>query len=120
MHVSFTAALAAIDEMAPPLQSTILANPAPAQRAHQRFQELQRALNTEVVILLGVSVGFSDTEGTVVKGPASPSVRAAGQNPPLGAPDLWLDTGQVNIRVNQTRIGPAIERGVGIGLDAYV
>ena len=84
MHVSFTAALAAIDEMAPPLQSTILANPAPAQRAHQRFQELQRALNTEVVILLGVSVGFSDTEGTVVKGPASPSVRAAGQNPPLG------------------------------------
>lgn len=63
MRAHFTATLAAIDELQEPLQSTMLENPGPARAAHQRVQELQRALNTEVVSLLGVTVGFADTDG---------------------------------------------------------
>ena len=63
MRQHFTLALAAIDALEEPLQTTIIDNPQPAQMAHQRLQELQRALNTEVVSLLGVTVGFADTDG---------------------------------------------------------
>lgn len=59
----FTAALEAIDGLQEPLQTTVVSNPEPARLAHQRIQELQRALNTEVVSLLGVTVGFADTDG---------------------------------------------------------
>ena len=59
----FTNALAAIDDLREPLQSTISEDPEPARVAHQRLQQLQVALNTEVVSLLGVTVGFSDTDG---------------------------------------------------------
>ena len=63
MRRHFTAALAAIDGLQEPLQSTVVSDPEPARLAHQRIQELQRALNTEVVSLLGVTVGFADTDG---------------------------------------------------------
>ena len=63
MRDHFTATLAAIDDLQEPLQSAVLDNPEPVRLAHQRFQELQRALNTEVVSLLGVTVGFADTDG---------------------------------------------------------
>ena len=63
MRDHFTATLAAIDDLPEPLQSAVLDNPEPVRLAHQRFQELQRALNTEVVSLLGVTVGFADTDG---------------------------------------------------------
>ena len=63
MIAGFKAALAAIDQLAEPLQSTIVDNPEPARMAHERLQSFQRALNTEVVSLLGVSVGFADTDG---------------------------------------------------------
>ena len=59
----FTATLAAIDQLQEPLQSTVADNPEPALAALQQVQELQRALNTEVVSLLGVTVGFADTDG---------------------------------------------------------
>ena len=63
MRDHFATALAAIDELEEPLPSTMLDDPAPVRVAHQRMQELQRALNTEVVSLLGVTVGFADTDG---------------------------------------------------------
>jgi len=63
MRGHFTAALAAIDGLQEPLQSTVVSDPEPARLAHRRIQELQRALNTEVVSLLGVTVGFADTDG---------------------------------------------------------
>lgn len=63
MRGHFTATLAAIDGLQEPLQSTVVSDPEPARLAHQRMQELQRALNTEVVSLLGVTVGFADTDG---------------------------------------------------------
>ena len=63
MLAHFTATLAAIDQLQEPLQSTVVDNPEPALAALQQAQELQRALNTEVVSLLGVTVGFADTDG---------------------------------------------------------
>ena len=45
------------------LESAIASDPAVIRTVYDRFKELQRVLNTEVVSLLGVSVGFSDTDG---------------------------------------------------------
>jgi predicted lipoprotein len=55
--------LAAIDLLEEPLLTSIAADPAPAQTTYRRLKELQRVLNTEVVSLLGVTVGFSDSDG---------------------------------------------------------
>ena len=63
MRGHFNAALEAIDGLREPLHATVVSDPEPARQAHQRMQELQRALNTEVVSLLGVTVGFADTDG---------------------------------------------------------
>ena len=63
MAAAFEAVLAAIDGLEEPLQATIVNNPEPAREAQARLQELQRAWNTEVVSLLGVTVGFADTDG---------------------------------------------------------
>ncbi len=38
-------------------------NPAQVRAVYDNMKELQRVLNTEIVSLLGVSVGFSDTDG---------------------------------------------------------
>ena len=45
------------------LESAIASDPAVVRTVYDSFKELQRVLNTEVVSLLGVSVGFSDTDG---------------------------------------------------------
>ena len=63
MRERFTATLEAIDRLQEPLQSTLVSDPEPALAVHQQVKELQRALNTEVVSLLGVTVGFADTDG---------------------------------------------------------
>ena len=63
MEASFAAMLAAIDELPEPLPAAIRDNPEPVRRAYQQIQHFQRTLNTEVVSLLGVSVGFADTDG---------------------------------------------------------
>ena len=63
MRGHFQQALAAVDGLGEPLRETVAQDPGPAQLAYQRMQELQRALNTEVVSLLGVTVGFSDSDG---------------------------------------------------------
>lgn len=63
MRERFTATLESIDRLQEPLQSTLVSSPEPALAVHQQVKELQRALNTEVVSLLGVTVGFADTDG---------------------------------------------------------
>ena len=45
------------------LESAIASDLAVVRAVYDSFKELQRVLNTEVVSLLGVSVGFSDTDG---------------------------------------------------------
>ncbi len=60
LRAAFQTVLAALEE---PLALRMAENPAPAQEAYASLKTLQRALNTEVVSLLGVSVGFSDTDG---------------------------------------------------------
>lgn len=63
MRAAFENALEAIGQMEEPLHANMAQNPAAAQAAHARLTELKRALNTEVVSLLDVSVGFADTDG---------------------------------------------------------
>ena len=63
MVAAFEAVLTAIDGLEEPLPASVVSNPEPARTAHARLQELQRAWNTEVVSLLGVTVGFADTDG---------------------------------------------------------
>ena len=63
MRDRFTATLEAIDRLQEPLQSTLVSDPEPALAVHHQVKELRRALNTEVVSLLGVTVGFADTDG---------------------------------------------------------
>ena len=43
--------------------SQLQANPGQVRAVYDSMKELQRVLNTEIVSLLGVSVGFSDTDG---------------------------------------------------------
>ena len=45
------------------ITAQVEANPAQVRAVYDNMKELQRVLNTEVVSLLGVSVGFSDTDG---------------------------------------------------------
>lgn len=63
MRERFTATLEAIDLVQELLQSTLANHPEPVPSVHQQVKELQRALNTEVVRLLGVTVGYTDTDG---------------------------------------------------------
>lgn len=63
VSASFQNVIEALDELEEPLQDNVLNNPEAARKAHERLQEFQRVLNTEVVSLLGVSVGFADTDG---------------------------------------------------------
>ena len=53
----------ALGEVDGSLEWAIANEPASVRRVYDSFKELQRVLNTEVVSLLGVSVGFSDTDG---------------------------------------------------------
>ena len=63
MRAQFAAALVAIDEIDIPLHAALKERPEQVKAVYDRLAELQRTLNTEVVSLLGVSVGFSDTDG---------------------------------------------------------
>lgn len=63
MREHFAAALEAIDDVTLPLRVSLVESPDRVRAVHDRLAELQRTLNTEVVSLLGVSVGFSDTDG---------------------------------------------------------
>ena len=63
MRAAFDAALEAIDGVPGPLKQTARTNPAAVAEARDGIKDLQRILNTEVVSLLGISVGFSDNDG---------------------------------------------------------
>ena len=59
----FAASLAALDAVGGPLQSAAAARAPEALALHEALTALQTTLSTEVVSLLGVAVGFSDTDG---------------------------------------------------------
>ena len=63
MREHFASSLTAIDAVEPPLRMAVKERPEQVQAVYDRLSELQRTLSTEVVSLLGVSVGFSDTDG---------------------------------------------------------
>lgn len=63
MLASFSNAIAAIDALEEPLDEAIHSDVATVRQAYDALKELQVALNTEVVSLLGISVGFADTDG---------------------------------------------------------
>ena len=63
MRAAFDAALAAASALQEPLPQTLADDPAPATAAYNAVKELQIRLNTEVVSLLDITVGFADTDG---------------------------------------------------------
>lgn len=63
MKQNFDDALAAIDGVDVPLRRALSERPEEVREVYDRLSDLQQTLSTEVVSLLGVSVGFSDTDG---------------------------------------------------------
>ena len=63
MTAAIESASTAVDGVDGSLESAIAANPQSVRNVYDSFKELQRVLNTEVVSVLGVTVGFSDTDG---------------------------------------------------------
>ena len=63
MQIHFKDSLEAIDAVEMPLRAALDQRPGQVREVYDRLVELQRTLSTEVVSLLGVSVGFSDTDG---------------------------------------------------------
>ena len=63
MLAAIDAASAAVGELGGSLIARLATAPAEAQAVYDRIKEMQRILNTEIVSLLGVSVGFADTDG---------------------------------------------------------
>lgn len=59
----FTSAIAAIDTVEGPLRDALVQRPHQVLDLHARLTELQQTMATEVVSLLGVSIGFTDTDG---------------------------------------------------------
>ena len=63
MRAGFVSSLAAIDAVDGPLRQAAAESSPQALAVHEALMGLQDTLSTEVVSLLGVSVGFSDTDG---------------------------------------------------------
>ncbi len=63
MREAIEATIAATGNLEGSIVELLEADPAQVREVYDRFKELQRVLNTEIVSLLGVSVGFSDTDG---------------------------------------------------------
>ncbi len=63
MRVQFAAAIQAIDSIEGPLRAAIAQRPQQVMDLYDSLLDLQRTMATEVVSLLGVSVGFTDTDG---------------------------------------------------------
>ena len=59
----FDGAIGAIDKVEGPLQAAVVQRPEQVRQAHEALFEIHRTMATEMVSLLGVSVGFSDTDG---------------------------------------------------------
>ena len=67
LREQFTAAIAAIDAVDGPLKAAIHERPDQVLEAHEMLSELRRTIATEMVSLLGVSVGFTDTDGDTLR-----------------------------------------------------
>lgn len=63
LRAGFQDALTALAALAEPAPDLLWEDPQPAENAYAHLKTLQRGLNAEVVSLLGVSVGFADTDG---------------------------------------------------------
>ncbi len=63
MRSLFEDAVASVDAVEGPLRAAVVDRPAQVRAVYDRLMDLRRAINTEVVSLLGVAVGFSDTDG---------------------------------------------------------
>ena len=63
MLAAIEATIAATRSLDGSIIAQVEANPAQVRAVYDNMKELQRILNTEIVSLLGVSVGFSDTDG---------------------------------------------------------
>lgn len=63
MRANFADALAAVDAVNGPLKVALAERPEQVRALYDHLAVLQRTLSTEVVSLLGVSVGFTDTDG---------------------------------------------------------
>ena len=61
------AAIRAVNEVDGPLRTAIAERPEQVENLYDRLADLQTTLATEVVSLLGVSVGFSDTDGDTLR-----------------------------------------------------
>ena len=59
----FEGVLSALDDVDGTLGDAVEQSPQQVQAVFDQMVELRRAINTEVVSLLGVAVGFSDTDG---------------------------------------------------------
>ena len=60
---AFTDTLSALDGLSEPLPETMRQNPEPAHAAYLSIKELEKVFNADIVSLLGVTVGFADTDG---------------------------------------------------------
>ena len=63
MRKQLAAAITAIDSVEGPLRAAAVHRPLQVGKVYERLTELQRTMATEVVSLLGVSAGFTDTDG---------------------------------------------------------
>ena len=63
MAAAIESTIAATESLGGSIIAQLEANPAQVRAVYDSMKELQRVLNTEIVSLLGVSVGFSDTDG---------------------------------------------------------
>ncbi len=63
LRSQFTAAIEAIDSVDGSLRVALAENPGQVRTVYDRLADVQRTISTEVVSLLGVSVGFTDTDG---------------------------------------------------------
>ena len=67
MSDQLDAVLAATNSVDGPLRNAIADHPEQVKALYDRLHELQQTLATEVISLLGVSVGFSDTDGDTMR-----------------------------------------------------
>ena len=63
MRNQIDGSIKAINNVEGPLRAAIIRRPEQVQQAHEALFEVYQTMATEVVSLLGVSVGFSDTDG---------------------------------------------------------
>lgn len=67
LREQFTAAIQAVDAVEGPMKVAITERPEQVSTLYDRLADIQLTLATEVVSLLGVSVGFSDTDGDTLR-----------------------------------------------------